>query len=171
MYQEIIRLLKQRRLYLKLTIEEVSDKIGVSTQNVGKWERQDCEPNAENFINWCEALGLYINLSAEAHHVDYFLPSDEIHKNLETEFGEIDYETEYNNFRDYYKSQNKSATDWESLLRKWLRNATIYKRERVSKQNGSAEFVQERRRRLYEKANIRDQIPTIQTRLQPKQKH
>ena len=56
MYSEIIRLLKQRRQYLQLTIEELSDKIGVDTKNVGKWERQDCQPNASNFINWCESI-------------------------------------------------------------------------------------------------------------------
>lgn len=171
MYKEIVRLLKQRRLYLKLTIEEVSDKIGVSTNNVGKWERQDCEPNAENFINWCEALGLYLNLSAEAHHVDHYNPSDDEIAELIQEFGEVNYDTEYQNFRDYYRSQNKTATDWGSLLRKWLRNAVIYKRERVSKQTTSTEFVQGRRQRLYDQANLRDQAQTEQARLLSFKKH
>ncbi len=171
MYSEIIRLLKQRRQYLQLTIEELSDKIGVDTKNVGKWERQDCQPNASNFINWCEALGLYFNLSAEAIIIDYYQPTEEFVTEISEEFKEIDHATEYQNFRDYYRSQNKTATDWGSLHRKWMRNAVIYKRERFSKKTDSPTFVRERRQRLYDNANIRDQEQTTETRLLSTKKH
>ena len=52
----------------------------------------------------------------------------ELSTQLTTEFNEVNIEHEYKQFKDYNVSEAKLSADWDSLFRKWLRNAVEFKR-------------------------------------------
>lgn len=167
MYKNIIARLKNRRQYLKLSAEETSTLIGVNEKNVGKWEREECTPNAHNFINWCEALDLKIVFTEDKTTVHEYYPSDFIIKKLTTEFNEVNIEHEYKQFKDYNTSEAKLSADWDSLFRKWLRNAVEYKRNKLQRKsvNTNTEVIQGRRQAIYDVANLRYQAQQKQAKL------
>lgn len=167
MYKNIIARLKNRRQYLKLSAEETSTLIGVNEKNVGKWEREECTPNAHNFINWCEALDLKIVFTEDKTSVHEYYPSDFIIKKLTTEFNEVNIEHEYKQFKDYNISEAKLSADWDSLFRKWLRNAVEYKRNKLQRKsvNTNTEVIQGRRQAIYDVANLRYQTQQKQAKL------
>ena len=158
MYKNIIARLKNRRQYLRRSAEELSTIIGVSEKNVGKWEREEAVPNAHNFINWCEALDLKIIFTEDKTTVHEYYP---------TEFNEVNIEHEYKQFKDYNVSEAKLSADWDSLFRKWLRNAVEFKRNRLQRKsiNTNPEVVQDRRQAIYDVANLRYQTQQKQTKL------
>jgi|TARA_R110000772_G_scaffold64499_1_gene144264 transcriptional regulator with XRE-family HTH domain len=167
MYKNIIARLKNRRQYLRRSAEELSTIIGVSEKNVGKWEREEAVPNAHNFINWCEALDLKIIFTEDKTTVHEYYPSNFIITELTTEFNEVNIEHEYKQFKDYNVSEAKLSADWDSLFRKWLRNAVEFKRNRLQRKsiNTNPEVVQDRRQAIYDVANLRYQTQQKQTKL------
>jgi len=167
MYKNIIARLKNRRQYLKQSGEELSAIIGVNEKNVGKWEREESVPNAHNFINWCEALDLKIIFTEDKTSVHEYYPSNFIITELTTEFNEVNIEHEYKQFKDYNVSEAKLSADWDSLFRKWLRNAVSFKQSRLQRKGNQTdpEVVQARRNRIYDVASLRDKVSILPTKL------
>tara|TARA_R110000824_G_scaffold81223_2_gene204162 strand:+ start:2989 stop:3474 length:486 start_codon:yes stop_codon:yes gene_type:complete len=123
MYQKKIQQLKARRLYLNITIEQLSHIIGVADTLVGKWERSDSLPNLQNFLAWCHALDYNVNLSTTDCMVEDWTPNEQFIKAIKTEFRGVNYEYEIANFRDWYTSKGSTSTNWESLYRMWIRRS------------------------------------------------
>jgi transcriptional regulator with XRE-family HTH domain len=123
MYQQRIKTLKSRRLYLNMTIEVLSDLIGVSDKHVGKWERGETIPNAQNFEAWCNALDINLLLVSKETMIDTWQPGTEFKKEIATEFKGVNYEYEIANFRDWYTSKGGTSANWNALFRMWIRRS------------------------------------------------
>lgn len=167
MYSDIIARLKKRRQYLRLSAEETSTLIGVNEKNVGKWEREECTPNALNFVNWCEALAVKIILSEDKTTVHQYYPDENVLEELIILFNEVNINDEHKQFKDYYISEAKLSADWDALFRKWLRNAVSFKQSRLQRKSNQTdpEVVQARRNRIYDVASIRDKVSVLPTKL------
>jgi transcriptional regulator with XRE-family HTH domain len=65
-YRGVISRLAQRRQQCGLTQEELDQQLGVSEGQVAKWESFARLPGAFMFVCWSNALGLILNIEAEA---------------------------------------------------------------------------------------------------------
>lgn len=58
---KIGRFIKERRKAVKLTQEELAEKLEVSSRAISKWENGACLPDADNMVALCEILGITVN--------------------------------------------------------------------------------------------------------------
>ena len=128
MYQQRLKQLKDRRLYLNYTLEQLAYVIGVADRMVGKWERGETIPNMQNFEAWCNALDLNVILSATSSQIDDWEPNQNFINEIKQEFIGVNYEYEISNFRDWYKSKGDRSADWNALFRMWIRRSFKFNR-------------------------------------------
>ena len=57
---KLVYLRKQRHI----SQEELASRIGVNTKLFGQWERKLVEPKLFNLLCWCEALQVYLTITA-----------------------------------------------------------------------------------------------------------
>ena len=58
MYREYLTIIKNRRLELKLSKSEMSEKLNISISMYGKYEEGESKLDIDRFIQVCEILGL-----------------------------------------------------------------------------------------------------------------
>ena len=63
-YKSIIEKLVFLRKMRRLSQEKLALEIGVDTKLFGEWERMDREPRLFNLLCWCEALQVYLTITA-----------------------------------------------------------------------------------------------------------
>lgn len=159
MYQQRVRQLKERRLYLRLTIEQLAHIIGVSDKILGKWERQDVIPNMQNFEAWCNALDVNIILSPQMSTVHNWQPTTELLKELKQQYKEVNYEYEISNFCDWYKSKGDQSADWDALFRMWVRRSLKFHRRPTQSHEESSKTLSTIAERLFANQNLRNKPP------------
>ena len=54
--------LRWRRQHLRLRQKDLAARVGVSANQVGKWERRQADPGLSHFVVWCEELGFAVSL-------------------------------------------------------------------------------------------------------------
>ena len=59
-------LFQARRKWMKLTLEDLAEKIGVSPTILGQWERGRRSPTFFNLCAWTQALGLELWIKEKA---------------------------------------------------------------------------------------------------------
>ena len=63
-YKSIIEKLVFLRKMSRLSQEKLALEIGVDTKLFGQWERLAVEPRLFNLLCWCEALQVYLTITA-----------------------------------------------------------------------------------------------------------
>lgn len=63
-YKSIIEKLVFLRKMRRLSQEKLALEIGVDTKLFGEWERMVREPRLFNLLCWCEALQVYLTITA-----------------------------------------------------------------------------------------------------------
>ena len=63
-YKSIVEKLVFLRRVRKLSQEQIALDIGVDTKLFGEWERMVREPRLFNLLCWCEALQVYLTITA-----------------------------------------------------------------------------------------------------------
>lgn len=61
--KDVIRALREEREQSRLTLRDVGERLGVSSQAVGAWERGTREPEWEDLVRWGRCLGLQISMT------------------------------------------------------------------------------------------------------------
>jgi len=128
MYQQRMKQLKDRRLYLNYTLEKLAHIIGISDKMLGKWERGESIPNMQNFEAWCNGLDLTVILSADSTVVNDWQPNEKFIEEIKQQFKEVNYEYELENFKDWYRSKGDRSADWNALFRMWVRRSVKFNR-------------------------------------------
>lgn len=169
LYKLLVQQLKNRRRALLLSSQELAHKIGVADSLINAWESQKKIPNATNFINWANALSCQVSIHQRSIPVDNYKPSQETIEYLIKEYGsEVDISYEEKQFVDYYKSNATLKADWDAFFRTWVRRSIQFNNTRRQTKTFNNPYdsksIQERRKRIYDVANMGDQTSTKKLR-------
>lgn len=156
MYVQRLKQLKDRRQYLNLSIDKLSFMIGVADNVVGRWERGEVIPNMHNFEAWCNALDLTVILSAENTPVDDYEPQENFIREIKQQFREVNYNYEYENFKDWYRSSGTRSADWNSLFRMWCRRSTNFNGRSTASNQKDSQIISSVHDRLNAVQNLRN---------------
>ena len=162
LYKQLVTQLKTRRVNLRISAQELAQKIGVADSLITAWESQKKIPNASNFINWANALDCELALHQFKTPPDNWKPSDEVLEYLLIQYGsEVDIHDEKEQFIDYYKSNGVLKADWDACFRNWIRRSIQFSNDRRSTKTFNSPYdsksIQERRKRIYDVASVGDQ--------------
>ena len=162
LYRQLVTQLKTRRVNLRISAQELAQKIGVADSLITAWESQKKIPNASNFINWANALECELALHQFKTPPDNWKPSEELINYLMTNYGsEVDLKYEKEQFVDYYKSNGVLKADWDACFRNWIRRSIQFSNDRRSTKTFNSPYdsksIQERRKRIYDVASVGDQ--------------
>ena len=162
LYTQLVTQLKTRRVNLRISAQELAQKIGVADSLITAWESQKKIPNASNFINWANALECELALHQFKTPPDNWKPSDEVLEYLLIQYGsEVDIHDEKEQFIDYYKSNGVLKADWDACFRNWIRRSIQFSNDRRSTKTFNSPYdsksIQERRKRIYDVASVGDQ--------------
>ena len=167
LYTQLVTQLKTRRVNLRISAQELAQKIGVADSLITAWESQKKIPNASNFINWANSNQIK-NLIIKALHQfktppDNWQPSEEVLSYLLNQYGsEVDIHDEKEQFIDYYKSNGVLKADWDACFRNWIRRSIQFSNNRRQAQTRNNPYdsnaVQERRKRISNVASMGDQV-------------
>ena len=162
LYKQLITQLKNRRINLRVSSQELAQKIGVADSLVNAWESTAKIPNASNFMNWANALDCELVLHQFKTPPDNWKASDDLINYLITNFGsEVDIKYEEEQFVDYYKSNGVLKADWDACFRNWIRRSIQFSNDRRSTKTFNSPYdsksIQERRKRIYDVASVGDQ--------------
>ena len=162
LYRQLVTQLKTRRINLRISAQELAQKIGVADSLITAWESQKKIPNASNFINWANALECELALHQFKTPPDNWKPSEELINYLMTNYGsEVDLKYEEEQFVDYYKSNGVLKADWDACFRNWIRRSIQFSNDRRSTKTFNSPYdsksIQERRKRIYDVASVGDQ--------------
>ena len=162
LYRQLVTQLKTRRINLRISAQELAQKIGVADSLITAWESQKKIPNASNFINWANALECELALHQFKTPPDNWTPSDEVLQYLLIEYGsEVDIHYEKEQFIDYYKSNGVLKADWDACFRNWIRRSIQFANARGQTKTFNSPYdsksIQERRKRIYDVASVGDQ--------------
>ena len=131
LYKQLITQLKNRRINLRVSSQELAQKIGVADSLVNAWESTAKIPNASNFMNWANALDCELVLHQFKTPPDNWKASDDLINYLITNFGsEVDIKYEEEQFVDYYKSNGVLKADWDACFRNWIRRSIKFSNDR-----------------------------------------
>ena len=162
LYRQLVTQLKTRRINLRISAQELAQKIGVADSLITAWESQKKIPNASNFINWANALECELALHQFKTPPDNWTPSDEVLEYLLIQYGsEVDIHYEKEQFIDYYKSNGVLKADWDACFRNWIRRSIQFANARGQTKTFNSPYdsksIQERRKRIYDVASVGDQ--------------
>ena len=162
LYKQLITQLKNRRINLRVSSQELAQKIGVADSLVNAWESTAKIPNASNFMNWANALDCELVLHQFKTPPDNWKASDDLINYLITNFGsEVDIKYEEEQFVDYYKSNGVLKADWDACFRNWIRRSIKFSNDRGQAKTFNSPYdsksIQERRKRIYDVASVGDQ--------------
>ena len=162
LYKQLITQLKNRRINLRVSSQELAQKIGVADSLVNAWESTAKIPNASNFINWANALDCELVLHQFKTPPDNWKASNDLINYLITNFGsEVDIKYEEEQFVDYYKSNGVLKADWDACFRNWIRRSIKFSNDRGQAKTFNSPYdsksIQERRKRIYDVASVGDQ--------------
>ena len=162
LYRQLVTQLKTRRVNLRISAQELAQKIGVADSLITAWESQKKIPNASNFINWANALECELALHQFKTPPDNWKPSEELINYLMTNYGsEVDLKYEEEQFVDYYKSNGVLKADWDACFRNWIRRSIQFANARGRTKTFNSPYdsksIQERRKRIYDVASVGDQ--------------
>ena len=162
LYRQLVTQLKTRRINLRISAQELAQKIGVADSLITAWESQKKIPNASNFINWANALECELALHQFKTPPDNWKPSDEVLEYLLIQYGsEVDIHYEKEQFIDYYKSNGVLKADWDACFRNWIRRSIQFANARGQTKTFNSPYdsksIQERRKRIYDVASVGDQ--------------
>ena len=169
LYKQLVTQLKTRRVNLRISAQELAQKIGVADSLITAWESQKKIPNASNFINWANALDCELALHQFKTPPDNWKPSEELINYLMTNYGsEVDLKYEEEQFVDYYKSNGVLKADWDACFRNWIRRSIQFSNDRRSTKTFNSPYdsksIQERRKRIYDVASVGDQTSNEEKR-------
>lgn len=169
LYKQLVTQLKTRRINLRISAQELAQKIGVADSLVTAWESQKKIPNASNFINWANALECELALHQFKTPPDNWKPSDEVLEYLLIQYGsEVDIHYEKEQFIDYYKSNGVLKADWDACFRNWIRRSIQFANARGQTKTFNSPYdsksIQERRKRIYDVASVGDQTSNEEKR-------
>ena len=147
---------------MRVSSQELAQKIGVADSLVNAWESTAKIPNASNFMNWANALDCELVLHQFKTPPDNWKASDDLINYLITNFGsEVDIKYEEEQFVDYYKSNGVLKADWDACFRNWIRRSIQFSNDRRSTKTFNSPYdsksIQERRKRIYDVASVGDQ--------------
>ena len=147
MYKYAIKDLQERRQHLRLSSQEVSEKLGVSDSLVSLWECGKKQPSTINFFNWCQVLGFNIILNVHLTNIPKgFTPSFDTKQWIVEEFGErYNYDNELKIFINHYRASGTTKSDWQYAFRSWLLRAKKF----TTNNTQTAADTQERRERIH----------------------
>ena len=162
LYKQLVTQLKTRRVNLRISAQELAQKIGVADSLITAWESQKKIPNASNFINWANALDCELALHQFKTPPDNWQPSEQVLNYLLKQYGsEVDIHYEKEQFVDYYKSNGVLKADWDACFRNWIRRSIQFSNDRRSTKTFNSPYdsksIQERRKRIYDVASVGDQ--------------
>lgn len=63
-YKSLIEKLVSLRTMRRISQEKLAIEIGVETKLLGQWERMLVEPRLFNLLCWCEALQVFLTITA-----------------------------------------------------------------------------------------------------------
>ena len=133
LYKQLVTQLKTRRVNLRISAQELAQKIGVADSLITAWESQKKIPNASNFINWANALDCELALHQFKTPPDNWQPSEQVLNYLLNQYGsEVDIHYEKEQFVDYYKSNGVLKADWDACFRNWIRRSIQFSNDRRS---------------------------------------
>ena len=169
LYRQLVTQLKTRRINLRISAQELAQKIGVADSLITAWESQKKIPNASNFINWANALECELALHQFKTPPDNWKPSEELINYLMTNYGsEVDLKYEEEQFVDYYKSNGVFKADWDACFRNWIRRSIQFSNNRGQAKTFNSPYdsksIQERRKRIYDVASVGDQTSNEEKR-------
>ena len=169
LYRQLVTQLKTRRINLRISAQELAQKIGVADSLITAWESQKKIPNASNFINWANALECELALHQFKTPPDNWTPSDEVLEYLLIQYGsEVDIHYEKEQFIDYYKSNGVLKADWDACFRNWIRRSIQFANARGQTKTFNSPYdsksIQERRKRIYDVASVGDQTSNEEKR-------
>ena len=169
LYRQLVTQLKTRRVNLRISAQELAQKIGVADSLITAWESQKKIPNASNFINWANALECELALHQFKTPPDNWKPSDEVLEYLLIQYGsEVDIHYEKEQFIDYYKSNGVLKADWDACFRNWIRRSIQFANARGQTKTFNSPYdsksIQERRKRIYDVASVGDQTSNEEKR-------
>ena len=156
-YKELVFTLIAKRKKYKIDTMTVSQMIGVADSSVGSWERMQKCPNGMNLLAWCNALELELALKElESQCPENFEASDDVI--AWTQQQDINYERERDKFVDYYRAKGRTARDWQSMFKLWVRRSVEFRAEsdrtRATYDKTSPTFVRDRRERILDMSNV-----------------
>ena len=162
LYTQLVTQLKTRRVNLRISAQELAQKIGVADSLITAWESQKNIPNASNFINWANALECELALHQFKTPPDNWQPSEQVLNYLLNQYGsEVDIHDEKEQFIDYYKSNGVLKADWDACFRNWIRRSIQFANNRGQAKTFNSPYdsksIQERRKRIYDVASVGDQ--------------
>jgi len=162
LYRQLLIQLKTRRINLRISAQELAQKIGVADSLITAWESQKMIPNASNFIISANALVRELALHQFKTPPDNWKASEELINYLMTNYGsEVDLKYEEEQFVDYYKSNGVLKADWDACFRNWIRRSIQFANTRRQTKTFNSPYdsksIQERRKRIYDVASVGDQ--------------
>lgn len=156
-YKELVYALIAKRKKYRVDTMAVSQMIGVADSSVGEWERMKKYPNGMNLLAWANALEIDIvikNYETECP-ADFEASEDVI---AWTQQQDINYDREKEKFIDYYTAKGRTANNWESMFKLWVRRSVEFRAESSgtykAHDKASPSFVRERRRRILDMSNV-----------------
>ena len=158
-YNHYLKLLIKQRKSNGISSRALADVIGVSETLVDKWEGQKTIPNVVNFLNWCEALAIEVNISQAKKLTREWQPNEKtweyIYETYQREFIEDDTQK----FYEHYISNGQTREDWNECFRKWHRTAKQFRRERTGNNRymdkTNSEFIEMRRDKIRSLSDFR----------------
>ena len=165
-YKQMIYTLIEKRKAYGVSRVTLAETIGIAESLMGSYETFKKTPNTTNFINWCEALDLDLVFDSPGTALTReWQPSNELTtwcKNQE----DIDYDTERENFKDYYIGKGNKSKDWTAIFRLWIRRARKFNAESRAKSNRSSskydkaspDFVRGRRARIVSISDVPNKL-------------
>ena len=169
LYKQLVTQLKTRRVNLRISAQELAQKIGVADSLITAWESQKKIPNASNFINWANALDCQLALHQFKTPPDNWEASREVLQYILTNYGdEVDIKYEKDQFIDYYKSNGVLKADWDACFRNWIRRSIKFSNDRGQAKTFNSPYdsksIQERRKRIFDVASVGDQTSNAKIR-------
>ena len=156
-YVEMVLALKAMRQKSRVDTMTISQIIGVADSSVGQWESFKKIPNGSNLIAWANALDFDVTIvNSETICPANFDASDAVKEWTENQ--DIDYDREREKFIDYYTAKGRTANNWESMFKLWVRRSVEFRAEsdrtRATFDKTSPTFVRERRKRILDMSNV-----------------
>lgn len=156
-YKELVYTLIAKRKKYRVDTMAVSQMIGVADSSVGDWERMKKCPNGMNLLAWANALEVDIVIKDYETEcpIDFEASDDVI---AWTQQQDIDYDREKEKFIDYYTAKGRTANNWESMFKLWVRRSVEFRAEsdrtRATYDKTSPTFVRDRRKRILDMSNV-----------------
>ena len=156
-YKELVYALKSQRQKCRVDTMTISQVIGVADSSVGQWESFKKIPNGSNLIAWANALDFDVTIvNFETECPTEFEASEDVI--AWTQQQDVDYDREKEKFIDYYTAKGRTASNWESMFKLWVRRSVEFRRESSGTYQAydktSPTFVRERRRRILDMSNV-----------------